>query len=91
MLFRSGLHEMAHALKLENLIKNEEYAFFDRAELEKWQSLAQTEITKIKNGEASIYRQYASVNEDEFFAISIELYFELPHKLFEYSPGLYKT
>ncbi len=93
-----GLHEMAHALKLENLIQNEEYAFFDRAELEKWQALAKAEMSKIKNarlpdgqGGETIYRQYASVNEDEFFAVSIELYFEQPHKLFDYSPELYKT
>ncbi len=86
-----GLHEMAHALKLENLIRNEEYGFFDRGELEKWQLLAQAEMAKIAKRTPSIYRQYASVNEDEFFAVSIELYFEQPHKLFEYSPELYKT
>ncbi len=86
-----GLHEMAHALKLENLIKNEEYAFFNQVELEKWQALAKAEMSKIKSGGETIYRQYASVNEDEFFAVSIELYFEQPHKLFDYSPALYKT
>ncbi len=45
----------------------------------------------MKNGEESLFRKYASVNEDEFFAVCIEIYFEQPHQLFEYNPSLYKT
>lgn len=86
-----GLHEMAHALKLENLIQNEEYDFFNEEEFEKWQAIANTEMANIRNGGASIFRQYASVNEDEFFAVSMEVYFEQPHQLFNYNQELYKT
>jgi MtfA peptidase len=86
-----GLHEMAHALKLENIIQNGEHHFFDLDEYKKWLTLAKEEIAKIRRGEDSLFRDYASVDEDEFFATGMELYFELPHKLFEYNPELYKT
>ena len=86
-----GLHEMAHALKLENIIQNGEHHFFDLNEYKKWLSLAADEMDKIRNGEESLFREYASVNEDEFFAIGMEVYFEQPHKLFEYNAELYKT
>lgn len=86
-----GLHEMAHALKLENIIENGEHHFFDLDEYKKWLNIAATEIKKISKGEESLFRQYASVNEDEFFAVCMEIYFEQPHQLVEYNPELYKT
>ena len=86
-----GLHEMAHALKLENLIQNGEHHFFNLDEYQKWLDIAKLEIAHIRNGGQSIFRKYASVNEDEFFAICMELYFEQPHQLFDYNEVLYKT
>jgi len=86
-----GLHEMAHALKLENIIQNGEHHFFDLEEYANWLTIAKIEIDKIKNGEDSILRTYASVNEDEFFAVCMEVYFEQPQQLMEYSPALYKS
>lgn len=86
-----GLHEMAHALKLENIIQNGEQHFFDFGEYTKWIELAQEEMNNIKNGKKSIFRPYASVNEDEFFAVCMEVYFEQPHQLAEVNPELYKT
>ena len=86
-----GLHEMAHALKLENMIRNGEHNFFSRTEYNKWLSMAEVEMAKIRRGEKSPFRQYAGVNEDEFFATGMELYFEQPHELNHYNPELYKT
>ena len=86
-----GLHEMAHALKLENIIQNGEHHFFDLDEYNQWLALASDEMAKIRNGGDSIFREYASVDEDEFFATGMEIYFEQPHKLFAYNPELYKT
>jgi len=86
-----GLHEMAHALKLENIIQNGEHHFFDLDDYNKWLALASEEMAKICKGEDSLFREYASVDEDEFFATGMELYFEQPHKLFAYNPELYKT
>ncbi len=86
-----GLHEMAHALKLENIIQNGEHHFFNLEEYKKWLQLAEAEMKKINRGEESLFRQYAGVNEDEFFAVCMELYFEQPHKLYKYNEELYKT
>ena len=86
-----GLHEMAHALKLENMIRNDEFGFFGKNDFQKWQSLARDEINNIRSGKETIFREYAGTDEDEFFATSIELYFELPGKLNRYNPELYRT
>lgn len=86
-----GLHEMAHALKLENIIQNGEQHFFDLDEYTKWIELAGVEIKRIREGKDSIFRKYASVDEDEFFAVCMEVYFEQPHELFAYNTELYKT
>ncbi len=86
-----GLHEMAHALKLENIIQNGEHHFFDLGEYKKWLALAKVEMDKIRNGGDSLFREYASLDEDEFFATGMEVYFEQPQKLFDYNPELYKT
>lgn len=86
-----GLHEMAHALKLENIIQNGEQHFFDLDEYTKWIALARVEIDKIRNGGETLFRKYASVDEDEFFAVCMEVYFEQPHQLLAENPELYKT
>jgi len=86
-----GLHEMAHALKLENVIRNGEHHFFELQEYTKWIGLAGEVIRKIRNYEDTLFRQYAAVDEDEFFAACIEIYFEQPHQMLEIYPVLYKT
>jgi len=41
-----GLHEMAHALRIENRIRNEDYNFFDPYLLDKWKELSTGEMRK---------------------------------------------
>ena len=43
-----GLHEMAHALHLENATTNEEYGFLDDDVLKVWTDLCYKEIDKMK-------------------------------------------
>ncbi|MDQ3394113.1 MAG: zinc-dependent peptidase [Bacteroidota bacterium] len=86
-----GLHEMAHALKLENKIQNNEYRFLDPQLLQKWQSLSSDSIKAMKRGEIDFFRKYAEVNEDEFFAVAIENFFEKPAEFKEQLPELYGT
>ncbi len=86
-----GLHEMVHALKFENVIRNGEHHFFNLEEYKKWLDLAKKEIAKIRSGEQTIFRDYAGENEDEFFATCIEVYFEQPHRLYRYNRQLYTT
>jgi len=87
--FNVGLHEFAHALKIEDSIRNEEYNFFDTkliGELYK-------EFNKIKSsiseGEHLLLRKYAATNFDEFFAVCVEYFFEKPLELYKSEGGVY--
>lgn len=84
-----GLHEMAHALRLENLILNAEYNFLDEEVLEHWQYLADQEMTSIAQGKSRMFRDYAGTDPDEFFSVAIENFFERPEKFKSLMPNLY--
>ncbi|MDQ3537097.1 MAG: zinc-dependent peptidase [Bacteroidota bacterium] len=84
-----GLHEMAHALRLENMIKNHEYRFLDPLLLQKWKDLSRIIIEDIRADKNDFFRKYAEVNEDEFFAVAIENFFERPAEFKIQMPELY--
>ena len=84
-----GLHEMAHALELENMIRNGEQDFFDRDVLQKWSWEVAREIRRMREGAASFFRDYAATNHHEFFASAVEVFFEQPASLYDYNRRLY--
>ncbi|MBK6776297.1 MAG: zinc-dependent peptidase [Flavobacteriales bacterium] len=84
-----GLHEMAHALWLENRIPNEEDDFLDPAALADWNRLAMTEIQMVRAGESRLFRRYAGTNEAEFFACAVEYFFECTAAFKEKMPAEY--
>ncbi|MEP3388495.1 MAG: zinc-dependent peptidase [Reichenbachiella sp.] len=84
-----GLHEMAHALRLENLILNAEYKFFDGAVLQQWQQQADMEMKSIAAGKSRMFRDYAGTDPDEFFSVAVENFFERPKKFKSLMPNLY--
>jgi MtfA peptidase len=84
-----GLHEMAHALQLENIVMNNEYDFLDEDHIKHWQQLASDEITKIRSGESGFFREYAGTNHAEFFAVAVENFFERPVEFKAYHQALY--
>lgn len=84
-----GLHEMAHALRLENLILNAEYNFLDINVLDRWQVLADQEMTNIANGNSRMFRDYAGTNPDEFFSVAVENFFGRPEQFKRAMPNLY--
>lgn len=86
-----GLHEMAHALLLENFIENGEAGFFDKYDMDRWNRLAYAEIAQIKAGNSDLFRAYGAENLHEFFAVAVEVYFEKPHEFNAQRPDLYKT
>jgi Mlc titration factor MtfA (ptsG expression regulator) len=87
-----GLHEMAHALKLENQIQyNGESNFFNRQAWEKFYNLAKMEMERINTNNDSFFRMSAGSNIHEFFAIAIESFFERPALFKEYNKELYKS
>ena len=85
-----GIHEVAHALKLENQIYyNDECEFFNPEVYRSFQVLANEEIQKIKVGDQTVFRSSAGFDDDEFFAVALETFFEKPHEFFDYHPELY--
>lgn len=86
-----GLHEMAHALRLENRIMNEEYNFLDREVLKEWEIHAQHTIQEIRNGTEEFFRKYGSVDHEEFFSVAVENFFERPKQFHEKHPLTYTT
>ena len=86
-----GLHEMSHALRLENGIRNEEYGFLDDEVLAIWTDLCYREIEKMNNGESEFFRDYAATNSQEFFAVAVENFFERPKELKNWHPKMYDT
>lgn len=84
-----GLHEMAHALRLENMIRNREYGYFKWSDIEEFNHYTVIESNRIKAGEESILRPYAATYYHEFFAVVIEVFFEQPRQLKAYHPALY--
>ncbi len=85
-----GLHELAHAIHLENRIRNAEYGFLDEKVWRDYSDLAAYEMTKISSGEPSFFRNSAAYDHYEFFAVLVENFFERPNELKAYSPNLYK-
>lgn len=86
-----GLHEMAHALQLENIVMNYEYDFLDAEAIRNWQELASTEIARMREGQESLFRAYGSTNHLEFFAVAVENFFERPEEFAAYSYPMYKA
>lgn len=86
-----GLHEMTHALHLENRIRNEEFDFFDKEALLNWKVLADIEIEIIKSEPNHFFRQYASTNREEFLAVAVENFFEKSAEFKAELPELYET
>ncbi|MDW3196475.1 MAG: zinc-dependent peptidase [Cytophagales bacterium] len=84
-----GLHEMAHALRLENVVQNGESNFLDQESLDAWEEAAEKEIMRIRNNEKSFFRDYAGTNHAEFFAVAVENFFERPAEFKVYNQHLY--
>lgn len=84
-----GLHEMAHALMHTIIHSNDHENGLDPF-LRDIVRLSRYEMEKIKSGENHLFRRYAGSNIYEFFAIAIENFFEIPEKLNNELPKLYK-
>lgn len=85
-----GLHDMTHALQLENRIFNKKAGFLDNNTLDQWHQLAGKEIEKIRMGQSTMFRNYGGTNQDGFFSIAVENFFEHPQKFNKLMPELFK-
>ena len=83
-----GLHEMAHALRLENIIRNGEYKFFDEILVRKLDEYAER-VCRNLHEYGNFFRPYACTNEHEFFSVAIENFFERSALFKRQIPDLY--
>jgi len=87
-----GVHEVAHALKLENQIKrNNEFNFISPRLLQEYRGYMANEIKLMESGKESPFRENALINEDEFFAVVLENFFERPEIFSKKRPEFYKV
>lgn len=84
-----GLHEMAHALRLENIIYNDEYQFFDEDLIDQLNDYAHRICNVAQSDDDLFFRSYACTNTHEFFAVAVENFFERPRPFREALPELY--
>lgn len=88
------IHEFAHQLDQEDgnangapiLGKNQSYDTWSTIFLEHYTLLNQ----QVKEGKPSLFDYYGATNPAEFFAVSSEVFFEQPDKLFSQYPKLYQ-
>ncbi len=84
-----GLHEMAHALRLEQHIRSEEFQPFDEGLLERFDVYARRVCTAPDFAAQKVFRPYACTNEHEFFSVAVENFFERPEVFRQELPDLY--
>lgn len=84
-----GLHEMSHALSMEMMVHQ-------KRKFKKWEwSMDAVRdhfslVSDKKSSDTDLYNENAKRNEEEFFAESIELFFEKPGELNSSFPGVYQ-
>ena len=83
-----GLHEMTHALEFNYLFgDNYDYLFADF--YDSWADMEEIEFEKMVMDKDYFLRRYAKANIHEFFAVSVEHFFEDPRTFINKAPNLY--
>jgi Mlc titration factor MtfA (ptsG expression regulator) len=84
-----GLHEMAHALELENRIGEfGDEDFVTRSN--KFKKVSAEEFQRLRDSKESFLRSYAGTNREEFFAVCVEHFFEAAKEFKKELPEVYK-
>lgn len=86
--FNLGLHEVAHAFKIDAQHHQTEQDFFGFY-IHRWLELTQEEYDKIRSGYPSSLREYAGSNPHEFFAVCVEHFFEVPESFHRELPDIF--
>lgn len=85
-----AIHEMAHAVQFENFIPQTGVDWEFRADFERFMQATGPAFLMARMGHPSYLRHYAYTNAREFWAVSVEAFFENPAALNTYMPGLYQ-
>jgi MtfA peptidase len=84
-----GLHEMGHALAYVNFITQTEEDKHFKREFKNFSKVARPIFNAIQEGTKTILGDYAGTNYHEFWAVSVEVFFENPVRLKHELPELY--
>lgn len=85
--FNLGYHEFAHALYIEHMKQSTDQEFSDR--FEQWQNYFKRQSNEQDPKGNNFFRDYAFTNIQEFFAVSVENFFEKPEQFSKDLPKLY--
>ncbi|WP_276481893.1 zinc-dependent peptidase [Paraflavitalea pollutisoli] len=86
-----GLHEMGHALAWVNFITQTEEDKHFKGEFKNFSKVARPIFESMQKGAKNILGDYAASNYHEFWAVSVEVFFENPIRLRHELPELYKA
>lgn len=84
-----GLHEMGHALTYVNFITQTEEDKHFKKEFKNFSKVARPIYESMQTGGKNILGDYAGTNYHEFWAVSVELFFENPIRMRHELPALY--
>ncbi|MBN1295507.1 zinc-dependent peptidase [bacterium] len=88
--YNVGLHEMAHVLDMADGAADGIPPGLSWMATAPWIRVMADRMQKLRKGECrKVLREYAGVNEAEFFAVAVEVFFEKPHILAESDPELF--
>jgi Mlc titration factor MtfA (ptsG expression regulator) len=86
-----GLHEMAHALAYVNFTVHEGSDHEFKTRYIQFKEAVTPIFEKVRAGETAFLGEYASTNYEEFWAVSVEHFFERPQLFKDRMPELYKA
>lgn len=86
-----GLHELAHALHYQNFVVERHVDKGFKSQFDNFHMDGNKAFDTEKTVAGGLYSEYAEKNFQEFWAESVELFFEKPVDMEAHYPGLYKT
>jgi len=86
-----GLHEMAHALAYVNFVTRTEEDKIFKKEFKNFSKVARPVFQEMQKGRKTLLGDYAATNYHEFWAVSVETFFESPMRMLTELPDLYNA
>jgi Mlc titration factor MtfA (ptsG expression regulator) len=86
-----GLHEMGHALTYVTFITQTEEDKHFKNEFKNFSKVARPIFESMQRGERNLLGEYAGTNYHEFWAVSVEVFFENPIRMSQELPDLYRA
>jgi len=84
-----GLHEMGHALAYVTFIAETEEDKHFKKEFKNFSKVARPIFADMQTGHKNLLGDYAAINYHEFWAVSVETFFESPQRFKQELPDLY--